>query len=451
MAQTLPLFLLITCLLLIPSSQIQQEQEAFTTVVISQQGLDFLKNLLITQAISSIIPLKLPNITKTAKLPFLGNVRMLLSNITIYQLQVLNSYVKPGDTGLAIIASGTTCNLSMDWSYEYNTWIFPVEISDKGHASVQVEGMEVGLTLGLKNQEGTLKLSLMDCGCYCYISCSLKYLLFSYVRMIDAFEEQIGSAVENAITKNLGEGILKLDMFYDDASINVTFVDNPSLSNSSVGKKVPIPMYYYKNTLPSVLCTEPAKMLGISLDEAVFNSASALYYDAKFMQWIVDKIPDQSLLNTAGWRFIVPQLYKKYPNDDMNMNLTLSSPPILKISEHNLDATVYADLIIDVLEADQVIPVACISLVIRGSGSVGIAGNNLVGSVKLNDFSMSLKWSTLPLMWTLIQTVFVPNANTHLAKGFPLPIIHGFTVQNAEIIFSRSKITVCGDVVFGES
>jgi len=138
MAQTLPLFLLIICLLLIPSSQIQQEQEAFTTIVISQQGLDFLKNLLITQAISSIIPLKLPNITKTAKFPFLGYVHMLLSNITIYQLQVLDSYVKPGDTGIAIIASGTTCNLSMDWSYEYNTWLLPVEISDKGHASVQV-------------------------------------------------------------------------------------------------------------------------------------------------------------------------------------------------------------------------------------------------------------------------------------------------------------------------
>ena len=30
----------------------------------------------------------------------------------------------------------------------------------------KVEGMEVGFTLGLKNQEGTLKLSLMDSGCY---------------------------------------------------------------------------------------------------------------------------------------------------------------------------------------------------------------------------------------------------------------------------------------------
>lgn len=30
----------------------------------------------------------------------------------------------------------------------------------------KVEGMEVGLTLGLENHEGTLKLSLLDGGCY---------------------------------------------------------------------------------------------------------------------------------------------------------------------------------------------------------------------------------------------------------------------------------------------
>lgn len=81
------------------------------------------------------------------------------------------------------------------------------------------------------------------------------------------------------------------------------------------------------------------------------------------MQWIVDKVPDQSLLNTAGWRFIIPQLYRKYPNDDMNLIISLSSPPVIRVSEDNMDATVHADLIIDVLESDKVIPVTCISLV----------------------------------------------------------------------------------------
>lgn len=87
---------------------------------------------------------------------------------------------------------------------------------------------------------------------------------------------------------------------------------------------------------------------------------------ADFMQWVVDKIPDQSLLNTAGWRFIIPQLYRKYPNDDMNLNISLSSAPAIAISEHGFDATIFADLIIDVLEAGQTIPVACISLVRLG-------------------------------------------------------------------------------------
>jgi hypothetical protein len=71
------------------------------------------------------------------------------------------------------------------------------------------------------------------------------------------------------------------------------------------------------------------------------------------MRWIVNKIPDQSLLNTAGWRFIIPQLYKKYPNDAMNLNISFSSPPAIRIAEND----------IDVLDSSEVIPVACISLV----------------------------------------------------------------------------------------
>ena len=93
----------------------------------------------------------------------------------------------------------------------------------------------------------------------------------------------------------------------------------------------------------------------------IFNHS--IYIQAEFMQWIVDKVPGQDLLNTARWRFIIPQLYRKYPNQDMNLNISLSSPPVVKISEQYVGANVNADLVINVLEADQVIPVACISLV----------------------------------------------------------------------------------------
>lgn len=81
------------------------------------------------------------------------------------------------------------------------------------------------------------------------------------------------------------------------------------------------------------------------------------------MHWIVDRFPNQSLLNTATWRFIYPQLYQKYPNDQMKLNISLTSPPLIRVAETNLDATIYLDVTVDVVDADEVVPVACVSLV----------------------------------------------------------------------------------------
>lgn len=132
------LFVLMVSFFIPTTSYLERTDQAFTSVVLSQQGLDFVKNLLIEEAISSIIPLQLPKIEKSVKIPFVGNVHIVLSNTTIYKIDVSESYVKPGDTGIAIIVSGATCNLSMNWYYFYSTWLVPVEISDKGSASVQV-------------------------------------------------------------------------------------------------------------------------------------------------------------------------------------------------------------------------------------------------------------------------------------------------------------------------
>ncbi|AAF40464.1 ESTs gb/T76367 and gb/AA404955 come from this gene [Arabidopsis thaliana] len=474
------LFLLLPSFFFLPSQT--QSTDSFTSVLVSQNGLDFVKNLLVNKAIASIIPLQIPRIEKSMKIPFLGGIDVVVSNLTIYELDVASSYVKLGETGVVIVASGTTCNLSMNWHYSYSTWLPPIEISDQGIASVQVQGMEIGLSLGLKSDEGGLKLSLSECGCHVEdITIELEGgASWFYQGMVNAFKDQIGSSVESTIAKKLTEGVSDLDSFLqslpkeipvdDNADLNVTFTSDPILRNSSItfeidglftkGETNQVLKSFFKKSVSLVICPGNSKMLGISVDEAVFNSAAALYYNADFVQWVVDKIPEQSLLNTARWRFIIPQLYKKYPNQDMNLNISLSSPPLVKISEQYVGANVNADLVINVLDANQVIPVACISLMIRGSGALRVMGNNLGGSVSLEDFSMSLKWSNIgnlhlhllqPIVWTVIQTVFVPYANDHLEKGFPLPIMHGFTLQNAEIICSESEITVCSDVAYLDS
>lgn len=123
-------------------------------------------------------------------------------------------------------------------------------------------------------------------------------------RIVDAFEGLIGSTVENAITKKLGKGISRLDSYLkslpkevpvdDHSSLNVTFVNDVLLSDSSVGLEtnglfiessvsLPIPNLSHKNPKLPILCTNSSKMLAITLDGAVFNSASSLYYDVSMV------------------------------------------------------------------------------------------------------------------------------------------------------------------------
>ncbi|KAL4555449.1 hypothetical protein LXL04_038068 [Taraxacum kok-saghyz] len=473
------IYLILIFSLFIPPHPTTADQ-SFISSLITQPGLDFVKNLLISKAIPTLTAARISAIQKTVRIPLIGKVHIVLSDITINRVNVGLSNIKPDVTGVTIFGSDVTCDLSMKWHYSYGTWLGPVSISDSGTARVKVMGMETGTKLGLHNQEGSLNLYVMECNCHMRdISIDLNGgASWLYQGIVDAFEEPIISAVTKEIIKKLKAGVIKLGSVMkslpklvevdDIASLNVTFVDDPFLSDTSLGFRInglfvepKKDKYLCANKLqPPVSCSDPKKMLGIALDEAVFNSAFSLYYNAVFMRWVVDKAPEQNLLNTAGWRFIVPQLYRKYPNDDMNLEISLSSPPIIRVSsKQDIDAIIYADLIIDVLQGDDTIPVACISLVMTGVGSVQITGNNLTGHLKLDDFTMSLKWSKIgtlhmfliqPVMWTIIETVFLPYINARVGTGFPLPIFRGINLQNAEILFQDSRITICSDFSYKE-
>lgn len=133
-----PTTLFIVLSLSLTITHVQSNGEGFISVQIFEKGLDFAKDLLIDKAVSSIIPLQLPDIEKTVKIRLIGKVHILLSNITINQVDIASSYVSTGESGIVLVASGATANLSMRWQYSYTTWLIPIAITDKGDASVQV-------------------------------------------------------------------------------------------------------------------------------------------------------------------------------------------------------------------------------------------------------------------------------------------------------------------------
>lgn len=457
---------------------VQSNDQGYITAEVSNTGLDFLKELLIEKAESELVPLELPKFEKSVKIPIIGTVQMSVSSITIETIHVTSSTLKSGDSGIVIDISGATANLTMNWQYSYSTWWLPIAVSDKGNATVQVEGLEIGFTLSLKTVEGSLTLSLLECGCYVNgISIKLDGgASWFYQGLVDAFQDKISSAVEDAVPKKIKDAIVKLDSLLQSlprevsvtsiAVLNVTVVGDPLLSESSLDLEIDglfsgknetsLPSLYHRIVQASAACQEADKMVKISLHEDVLRSASSVYFEANKMHWIVDKIPDQSLLNTAGWRFIIPQLYKKYPNHDMNLNISVSSPPIIDIENRQIKAKIPLDMVIDVLDGQEVVPVVSISLEIGASVSPEILGNTVAGVAKLDEFTMSLNWSRVGdlhmlLIQTLIsatlRTVVLPYVNLKLTTGYQIPAFHGYELQHAQIQCSDAWIVICSDVV----
>uniref|UniRef100_A0ACD5XV44 Uncharacterized protein n=1 Tax=Avena sativa TaxID=4498 RepID=A0ACD5XV44_AVESA len=450
------------------------------SAIISQSGLDFAKDLLVPLAADTLAHLSVPDIERSVNIPLIGIVRVVASGIVLEGVAVADSTVAAGDTGVVVAASLSSVNLTMEWSYSYGSWL--VTISDSGSASIQVEGMDIGISMGMKNENGSLKLFVTECGCYMKdlditVNGGSSWL---YQVFIDGFSNHIRSSVENAITNKITEGASKLDLFLENipkeiyvdkvTTVNVTFVDDPLFKSSSVqfdidGLFIPSDKtalskhMHFGDTKFAQPLGKSSNMLWISLDEDVFNSVSALYFKAGSLQHIVDKVPNQFLLNTASWRFLIPRLYRKYPNEDMLLNISAIAPPSVRINVGGVDATVDLDVIVNVLSSGDIVPVACISLSVAVSGGASVSGNNLVGRVELDYFSFDLKWSDIGKLHTsvvqrvmriVLKDLFVPYVNSYLGKGFPLPIIKGFLIKDAYILTSRSRIIVSSDVAFVE-
>lgn len=84
---------------------------------------------------------------------------------------------------------------------------------------------------------------------------------------------------------------------------------------------------------------------------------------AGYLEWIVDELPQESWLNTHFWRWLIPQLYKKYPNTDMALGFASSAPPTVQLKTDGVTANAVADLTLSVKTEGKSLPVACISLV----------------------------------------------------------------------------------------
>lgn len=109
--------------------------------------------------------------------------------------------------------------------------------------------------------------------------------------MVDAFEKTIISTVENTVSKKIIEKMTKLDSLLqsipkerkidDYAAVNLTFTGNPVLRNSSVEVGIDglfLPNGKVSESPSSSFFGNVSRMVTISIQEEVFNSATLVYF-----------------------------------------------------------------------------------------------------------------------------------------------------------------------------
>lgn len=78
----------------------------------------------------------------------------------------------------------------------------------------------------------------------------------------------------------------------------------------------------------------------------------------------------------------------------------------------------------------------------KNYSSVQSRANLLQSFIILNQLFKSMQ----SFMSAALKTVILPYVNFHLKGGFPLPLFHGYKLQNAQILSNDSRIMICSDV-----
>eukprot|EP00250_Pteridium_aquilinum_P033291 c5411_g1_i1 orf=203-2092(-) len=448
-------------------------------ITLAQRGLDYLKDVLLTQVLETITPLPLPNITKTARIPFVGDVSASFTNVTLVHAEVPSSTIALGEIGVAMQASSVAANLTMDWQYEYHNMWLPGPVSDTGGADIKVVGMQAGVSVNMQEYMGTLQLSVLQCGTYIEnLEVQLKgESSWLYQWLVDGLEDHMSTTIEEQLSGQIQEGVQNLNLFLldtpqqvevDDVSeLNFTIVSEPIVSPTSlsIGVKGKFnsrtstdPVFNDIPKLPpGLVCNGNTKMVTIALSESVFKDGAALYYNADLLNWLVDKVPEQAFLNTSRWKFLIPQLYQQYPNQEIKLSFEVSAPPNITLTLDGVDMSAAAHMIIGVASNDSVVQVACVNIIVSASGLAGLNENNLTGRIALKDLSLDLEWSNVGkihltlvkvFVKTLVKDVLLPYVNLSLRRGFPLPIIPSMKLKDSTVDYGDGFLLVCTDVQY---
>ncbi|CAI8057853.1 Lipopolysaccharide-binding protein [Geodia barretti] len=372
---------------------------------LTSKGLNYACSVGIPILEKELLTVAIPDISGDADTP-IGSISYSLSNIKLVSFKIPTASITSSSGGLSAQASGISIYVTADWHYREDSW---PHISDSG--SLDVSGssisLEVGVVMGA-DSKGHATLSSTTCSfnignldVHFSGGAAWLYNLFSddiADSLKDSLRGQVCDEAKSTINTQGNAALETLPVIVQVDSISeidFRLLQSPSFTSEymetlhkgefySIAHPVEAP--FTPPPLPPIANT--TKMIYFWLTDYIAESAGFVYTMAGALQYNItpDMIPSSFpfKLNTASFKALIPELYQKFPNWPMQLDLNATKPPDFTFSPSlGGNLTVFGDMAVEVVSpTNKSMQLAFVlGLILYADASVAVKTNKSGGDI----------------------------------------------------------------------
>ncbi|XP_036085704.1 lipopolysaccharide-binding protein [Rousettus aegyptiacus] len=435
---------------------------------ITRKGLDYAHQYGVAALQTELSTIKLPDLSGSFEVGWIGSVSYEFTSLRIPSFKLQNSdlTLHPGQ-GVRASLSNTYVSVRGNWKVQKSF------ITLKGTFDLSVYRISISVSLKMnKDHYGRPTVSVAHCSnsighVSIDISGNLSWLLNLFHTRIESnikniLNQEICKMVRKSTTSYLKPYLqtLPVTLMIDQvAGIDYSLVGSPQVTSQDLdlpfkgeffgrSQHSPVPFDAPSIRLPQ----KHEHMIYFAVSDYVFNTASWVYYQAGYMNFIFrnENIPQDAPfhLDTKSFGAVIPQLARSYPNMELELEVSPESAPFLTISPRNVTLVPVMNIQAFVLLPNSFDRKTLFLLKARIniSATINVSSYRIVGSLTPGSkLKLELKHSNVgsfnvELMEVILNfytsKIIYPSINAKLKEGFPLPL-------PKDTFFNSLEIQIC--------
>ncbi|KAM6981800.1 bactericidal permeability-increasing protein [Tautogolabrus adspersus] len=442
-------------------------------VILNNKGLQYGKHVGAGWIQEKMELITLPDISGEINI-HIGTVYYTLTGITITKCDFpepdVEFYQDP--TGLKTSFFGLSVAITGGWSTHFGI------IHDHGSFDMALFSIDVTSIVNLgKDPYGHLSVTSVSCdaqvgGLDVQFHGGASWIIQPFVKH---FKGRIKSEIQGKICPTVEEYILNLEshlqamnVSFDvnqDLTLDLPLTGLPVINASSLNLGLKGEFYSIKSpaeppfkaqafTMPE----QQGYMLSMGLSEFTLNSASYEYFTAQLLNVLINDsmIPPSSpvRLNTSSFGQFIPQLPKLFPDLLMNLQVYAREVPLFSFLPGAVKLGFQGAVKAFAIQANKTqTPLFKLNVDTQVSGKVWIASGKLKGSLKMDNYSLTLaasevgpfKTDALERCGKMGEMFVLAKLNEKLGKGVDLPRMRQAQLVNTVLEVDEGFIAIFSD------